>query len=407
MKYDPRERRYLVEHEHLSPELGARIVDDARTLVRALGYDMNSIEFAVRDGVPYAIDFMNPAPDMDINSLTPHYFEWAVKQMADMAIRLAQEAAAAGEEMRWRRFRRQVRHRLAGVRHRRRHRRDRHRARTRSPPTTTCLTDELAAASRRRMLDDQLRPPRASSSATGRSAPCCGPRFMTPDAVPRCSSTGCGSLLRGVRQGPRARRWPTPRSAPSSGSTDWEERLIAARPRLPRAEPDLAARRVLHRRRRDHGASPSTTPRRPAGAGYNDALVDVVLRPAGHARVRAAATSACRCRRGTACCTRCSTPTSSGSGRREPPRHRHPRLARGADLQRVRAVPGLLPRGRASSASSPTRARWSTADGRLYAATVPGRPDLQARADRASWSSACGLGHPAAPGGARPAPCAW
>ena len=39
--------------------------------MRALGYDMNSIEFAIRDGVPYAIDFMNPAPDMDINSLTP------------------------------------------------------------------------------------------------------------------------------------------------------------------------------------------------------------------------------------------------------------------------------------------------------------------------------------------------
>jgi hypothetical protein len=89
MKYDPRERRYLVEHEHLSPELGKRIVDDSLTLMRALGYDMCSLEFAVRDGVPYAIDFMNPAPDMDVYSLTPHYFEWAVQRMADMALRLA------------------------------------------------------------------------------------------------------------------------------------------------------------------------------------------------------------------------------------------------------------------------------------------------------------------------------
>jgi hypothetical protein len=101
MKYDPRERRYLLEHAHLSPELGARVVRDARTLVRALGYDMNSIEFAVRDGVPYAIDFMNPAPDMDINSLTPHYFEWVVKAMADMAIRLAKEPKPQAREMRW------------------------------------------------------------------------------------------------------------------------------------------------------------------------------------------------------------------------------------------------------------------------------------------------------------------
>jgi hypothetical protein len=89
MKYDPRERRYLVEHEHLSPELGKRIVDDSLTLMRALGYDMCSLEFAVRGGIPYAIDFMNPAPDMDLNSLTPHYFDWAVKGMADLAIRLA------------------------------------------------------------------------------------------------------------------------------------------------------------------------------------------------------------------------------------------------------------------------------------------------------------------------------
>src|SRR6185437_561067 len=64
MKYDPRARKYHVEHEHLSPQLGARVVKDSLTLVRALGYDMNTVEWAVRDGVPYAIDFMNPAPDM-------------------------------------------------------------------------------------------------------------------------------------------------------------------------------------------------------------------------------------------------------------------------------------------------------------------------------------------------------
>ena len=100
-KYDPRERRYLVEHAHLSDEVGARVVRDARTLVRALGYDMNSVEFAIRDGVPYAIDFMNPAPDMDVNSLTPHYFEWVVRQMADLAIRLALEPRPQAREMRW------------------------------------------------------------------------------------------------------------------------------------------------------------------------------------------------------------------------------------------------------------------------------------------------------------------
>jgi hypothetical protein len=101
MKYDPGERRYIVEHAHLSAELGDRIVSDSLKLVRALGYDMNSMEWAVRDGVPYAIDFMNPAPDMDVNSLTPHYFDWMVKNMADMAIRLAKQARPQLRELRW------------------------------------------------------------------------------------------------------------------------------------------------------------------------------------------------------------------------------------------------------------------------------------------------------------------
>jgi hypothetical protein len=104
MKYDPRERKYIVEHEHLDARLGKRIVGDSLKLVRALGYDMNSMEWAVRGGIPYAIDFMNPAPDMDINSLTPHYFEWVVQHMADMAIRLATNPRPQLAELRWNRL---------------------------------------------------------------------------------------------------------------------------------------------------------------------------------------------------------------------------------------------------------------------------------------------------------------
>ncbi len=89
IKYDPKERKYHDSETFLAPEMRTRIISQARTLVRALGYDMNSIEFAIRDGVPYAIDFMNPAPDFDINSLGKKYFDWAVKTMADYCIALA------------------------------------------------------------------------------------------------------------------------------------------------------------------------------------------------------------------------------------------------------------------------------------------------------------------------------
>jgi len=71
------------------------------TLCRAFGYDMNTVEFAVRDGIPYAIDFMNPAPDMDVNSLGYEFHRWCVEHMADMCIKLAKEPKQQVKEMRW------------------------------------------------------------------------------------------------------------------------------------------------------------------------------------------------------------------------------------------------------------------------------------------------------------------
>jgi hypothetical protein len=101
MIYDPGSRRYVSDGEPLPSPLRQRIVADSLTLVRALGYDMNSVEWAVRDGVPYAIDFMNPAPDMDVNSLTAPYFTWAIEHMADLVIRLAKEPRPPLAELRW------------------------------------------------------------------------------------------------------------------------------------------------------------------------------------------------------------------------------------------------------------------------------------------------------------------
>jgi glutathione synthase/RimK-type ligase-like ATP-grasp enzyme len=77
----------------LAPELEVRVVEDARKLCRALGYDMNTVEFGIRDGVPYAIDFMNSAPDFDISSLGPEHFGWVVGKMADLVIDLAHRPA--------------------------------------------------------------------------------------------------------------------------------------------------------------------------------------------------------------------------------------------------------------------------------------------------------------------------
>jgi glutathione synthase/RimK-type ligase-like ATP-grasp enzyme len=99
--YDPKERRYIVEHKYLPPEVGARVVKDAQTINLALGYEMNTIEFAIKDDVPYAIDFLNPAPDFERDRITPFYFEHVVEKMARLVIDRALHGGITNTWPRW------------------------------------------------------------------------------------------------------------------------------------------------------------------------------------------------------------------------------------------------------------------------------------------------------------------
>ena len=98
MPYDPRRpyhERYVQEGPEYDKKLLQRVEKDALTLCRALGYDINTVEFAVEDGVPYAIDFMNPAPDADVHSVGQANFEWIVSEVAKLAIAKAKRAPGA------------------------------------------------------------------------------------------------------------------------------------------------------------------------------------------------------------------------------------------------------------------------------------------------------------------------
>jgi hypothetical protein len=99
--YDPKERRYIVDHKYLSAELGERVVKDAQTINLALGYEMNTIEFAIQDGVPYAIDFLNPAPDFERDRITAFYFEQVVDRMARLVIDRARSGDVSNSWPRW------------------------------------------------------------------------------------------------------------------------------------------------------------------------------------------------------------------------------------------------------------------------------------------------------------------
>ena len=106
MPYEPRNPFHLRYQASFQtpPELLARIERDVLTLNQFLGYDFNTVEFAVRDGVPLAIDFCNPAPDADIHSVGPANFEWIVEAAAVMAIRKAREHMPGKNNLTWGKF---------------------------------------------------------------------------------------------------------------------------------------------------------------------------------------------------------------------------------------------------------------------------------------------------------------
>ncbi len=85
---NPHHLRYAAHHD-VSQDLLHTIHQYVLRLNQALGYDLNTVEFAVRDGVPYAIDFCNPVPDADKYSVGHANFEWVVEHMANLLIERA------------------------------------------------------------------------------------------------------------------------------------------------------------------------------------------------------------------------------------------------------------------------------------------------------------------------------
>lgn len=91
MRYNPaadnaRTRYTETSPEPVPPKLEKRLKRDVLALCRALGYDVNTVEFAVRGGVPYAIDFMNPAPDADYHTVGGENYEWMIRTVGKFLV---------------------------------------------------------------------------------------------------------------------------------------------------------------------------------------------------------------------------------------------------------------------------------------------------------------------------------
>jgi hypothetical protein len=107
MQYDPKQPhhlRYVQGKMKTEKKMLDKIQDGVLALNIALGYDFNTVEFAVRDGIPYAIDFCNPAPDADIKSVGEENFEWIVEAAANMAIRRAKAHKPGLNNLTWGEF---------------------------------------------------------------------------------------------------------------------------------------------------------------------------------------------------------------------------------------------------------------------------------------------------------------
>jgi glutathione synthase/RimK-type ligase-like ATP-grasp enzyme len=103
MSYEPRNPHHLryVADFKPSAERLQQMTDIVLKINKYLGYDFNTVELAVRDGVPYAIDFCNPAPDAERTSVGEENFEWVVETAATYAIEKAQEQKDDADNLTW------------------------------------------------------------------------------------------------------------------------------------------------------------------------------------------------------------------------------------------------------------------------------------------------------------------
>src|SRR5574339_158098 len=103
MPYEPRNPHHLryVSSFSPSPERLKQMEEIVLRICNYLGYDFNTVELAVRDGVPYAIDFCNPAPDAERTSVGEENFAWVVETAANYAIERALEQKEGKDNLTW------------------------------------------------------------------------------------------------------------------------------------------------------------------------------------------------------------------------------------------------------------------------------------------------------------------
>ncbi|MBK8987860.1 MAG: hypothetical protein IPM39_17630 [Chloroflexi bacterium] len=94
LQYDVGNGRYLPQPTHLPKKLKDYLQKDALTLTRAYQYDVNMVEFVIKDDRPVVINSTNPVPVIDHTLMSDEQFNWCIQQMAKLAIDRAHQPPA-------------------------------------------------------------------------------------------------------------------------------------------------------------------------------------------------------------------------------------------------------------------------------------------------------------------------
>lgn len=103
MSYEPRNPHHLRYVADFKPDQKRldQMTEIVLRICKYLGYDFNTVELAIRDGLPYAIDFCNPAPDAEITSVGQENFDWVVETSANFAIEKALAQKEDKDNLTW------------------------------------------------------------------------------------------------------------------------------------------------------------------------------------------------------------------------------------------------------------------------------------------------------------------
>ncbi len=103
MPYEPRNPHHLRYVANFAPSAERlKLMEEIVLRINQyLGYDFNTVELAIRDNVPYAIDFCNPAPDAEIKSVGEENFAWVVETAANYAIEKARAHRPDTDNLTW------------------------------------------------------------------------------------------------------------------------------------------------------------------------------------------------------------------------------------------------------------------------------------------------------------------